>query len=244
MNQTPVLQILLQNIKSIGTQKISAASIWKQLYVFGNQSLGIVVFCVTFMGVILITEYSFHMKLVIGNDSMVPSFAMIMLTRELAPIVTALLLTSRMGASIAAELAAMKNTEELDAYRLLGLDIIETYVAPRTLASALSTWTLTSIALAISILGAWFSAVVFLNFSSGPFFSTLLVFSNASDFILMSIKAFVFGIIIPPISAHYAFKAQQGASGVGHAATHAVVTNSISIIILNFVITYLFALLG
>ena len=224
--------------------RISSRDIWKQLYEFGNSSIGIVVLCVTFMGIILISEYSFHMKLVIGNDSMIPGFAMILLIRELAPIVGALLITSKMGASIAAELAAMKNTEQIDAYRLLGLNIVELYVAPRTLASSIAAWSLATISLAIAIVGAWFSAVVFLNFSTGPFFQSLFIFVGYGDLILMSIKALVFGCCIPSICAHYGLQASFGAEGVGHATTDAVVGTSITVIILDFVITYLYAVLG
>lgn len=238
------LKILKTSLLALANGKVSSKDVWKQLYEFANSSLGIVVLCVTFMGIILISEYSYHMKLVIGNDSMIPGFAMILLIRELAPIVGALLITSKMGASIAAELAAMKNTEQIDAYRLLGLDIVELYVAPRTFASAISAWSLSMISLAIAVVGAWFSAVFFLNFSTGPFFQSLFIFVSASDLILMSIKAIVFGTCIPAISAHYGLRASFGAEGVGHATTDAVVGNSITIIILDFVITYLYAVSG
>jgi phospholipid/cholesterol/gamma-HCH transport system permease protein len=173
---------------------------------------------------------------------MIPGFAMIMLARELAPIVAALLITSKMGASIAAELAAMKNTEQIDAYRLLGLNVIDIYVAPRTLASALSTWVLATLALGIAVLGAWMSAVVFLNFSTGPFFQNLFIFVSAKDFLLMAVKSVVFGACIPAISAHYGLNAKFGAEGVGTATTDAVVGNSITIIFFDLIITYLFTL--
>jgi len=234
-------RILAKSLRALLRGRASTREIWSQLYEFGNSSIGIVVLCVTFMGIILISEYSFHMKLVIGNDSMIPGFAMILLIRELAPIVGALLITSKMGASIAAELAAMKNTEQIDAYRLLGLDIIELYVAPRTLASAISAWALATISLAIAVLGAWFSAVVFLNFSTGPFFQSLFIFVSSGDLVLMSVKALIFGSCIPAISAHYGLQASFGAEGVGHATTDAVVGNSITIIVMDFVITYLYA---
>ncbi|MEO5667722.1 MAG: ABC transporter permease [Bdellovibrionota bacterium] len=235
------LRILFKSISALLSGRTSSKEIWKQLYEFGNSSIGIVVLCVTFMGIILISEYSYHMKLVIGNDSMIPGFAMILLIRELAPIVGALLITSKMGASIAAELAAMKNTEQIDAYRLLGLDIVELYVAPRTVASALSAWALSTISLAFAIMGAWIAAVVFLNFSTGPFFQSLFVFVSGKDLLLMSLKAIIFGSCIPAISAHYGLNASFGAEGVGHATTDAVVGNSITIIVMDFVITYLYA---
>jgi phospholipid/cholesterol/gamma-HCH transport system permease protein len=237
-------RILLKSLRTLALGRASSKDIWKQTYEFGNSSIGIVVLCVTFVGIILISEYSFHMKLVIGNDSMIPGFAMILLMREIAPIIGALLITSKMGASMAAELAAMKNTEQIDAYRLLGLDIVELYVAPRTFASAVSAWSLATISLGIAIMGSWFAAVTFLNFSTGPFFQSLFIFVSAQDMILMSLKAVIFGACIPSISAHYGLQASFGAEGVGHATTDAVVGNSITIIILDFVITYFYAMAG
>lgn len=238
------IQIFLRTLFVLALGRVSSADIWKQLYEFMNKSLGIVVLCVTFMGVILITEYSFHMKLAIGNDAMIPGFAMIMLTREMAPIVAALLITSKMGASMAAELAAMKNSEQIDAYRLLGLNIIDIYVAPRTFASALATWALATLALGIAMIGAWLSALVFLNFSTGPFFQSLFVFVKGTDFVLMAIKAVVFGACIPSISACFGMRSKFGAEGVGTATTNAVVGNSITIIFLDLVLTYLFSLVN
>lgn len=240
---TPVqrnFEILGRVLSALLRFKISAQETWKQCYEFGNKTFGIVALCVTFMGVILITEYSFHMKLVIGNDSMIPAFAMIMLARELAPIVTALLITSKMGASVAAELSAMKNTEQIDAYRLLGLNVVDLFVAPRVIGSILANVCLSLVALAIAVLGAWLSAVYFLNFSTGPFFHSLVVFLSPLDFVMMSVKSFFFGLVIPIISAYHGLEAKHGAEGVGEATTNAVVSNSIAIIILDFVITYAF----
>ena len=232
------LKILFRSVWVLITFKCSLKDIWEQCYEFGNKTIGIVALCVTFMGIILITEYSYHMKLVIGNDSMIPAFAMIMLARELTPIVTALLITSKMGASIAAELSAMKNSEQIDAYRLLGLNIVDLYVAPRLVASIFANVSLCFVALAITVVGAWGSAVYFLNFSTGPFFHSLMVFLSPMDFILMTVKATCFAIVIPVISAYCGLEAKHGAEGVGEATTNAVVGNSITIIILDFIVTY------
>ena len=82
-------------------KKIRAKETFQQLYFVANESLGIIVLCVCFAAVVTILEASFHMKLVIQNDSMVPGFAALLIIRELAAVVTALLLTSRIGAGMA-----------------------------------------------------------------------------------------------------------------------------------------------
>src|SRR2546423_184032 len=93
-----------------------------QLYSIGVKSAPVILFSVSFAAVVTILEYAYHMKLVIQSASMVPGFAALLVLRELGVVITALLLTSRVGAGIAAELGTMNITEQIDAYRLLHLD--------------------------------------------------------------------------------------------------------------------------
>ena len=237
-----ILRTARQTLASLAMRRFGFNETINQLYEFGVNSLSIILLCVTFVGIIIIIEYSYHMKAVIGNDSLIPSFAMIMLARELAPAITALLLTSKMGASIAAELGAMKTSEQLDAYRLLGLSPIDLFVTPRFIASALATLSLAMISLFIATLGALFAAVTMLGFSVGSFFQGLFIFVSAGDFVLCAVKALMFGASIPIISATLGFRCKFGAEGVGMCTTDAVVVNSIWIIILDFILTYLFSL--
>lgn len=235
-----VLTVAGRTVASIVRGRFSWREVMKQLYEFGNGCLGIITLCVTFMGVIIFLEYSYHIKLIIHNDSLVPSFAMIMLTRELAPVVAALLLVSKMGASIAAELGAMKTTEQLDAYRLLGLNAVDLFVAPRVIASALATLMLSIVSLFVALVGGWVVCTVLLQFSTGGYMNSLLAFTGKADFLLLGAKAVAFGIWIPIISATYGFRCRFGAEGVGLATTDAVVANSIWIIIMDFILTYMF----
>jgi phospholipid/cholesterol/gamma-HCH transport system permease protein len=102
-----------------------------------NESVGIVCLCVGFAAMVTIIEASFHMKLVIHNDSMVPGFAAMLILRELGAVVVALLITSRVGAGIAAEVGTMQITEQIDALRMMGIDPIRLIVAPRLIASVI-----------------------------------------------------------------------------------------------------------
>ena len=81
----------------------------EQMYNAAVQSMGIVLLSQTFISLMLITEFSFHMKLILRQDSLVPAFSTVLMVRELGPVITAFLLTSRVGAGIAAEIASMKN---------------------------------------------------------------------------------------------------------------------------------------
>jgi phospholipid/cholesterol/gamma-HCH transport system permease protein len=236
-----IIEVFLETLRSLFRRRFSWREVLLQLYDFGVGSLGIISLCVTFVGIIMILEYSYHMKLVIQNDSLIPSFAMVMLARELAPAVTALLLTSKMGASTAAELAAMKTTEQLDAYRLLGLNPVDLFVSPRVIASALATGTLTLIGLFLAVVGGLFSATTVLGFSVASYFQSLFLYVSFLDFITCITKAMLFGASIPVISAALGFRCGFGAEGVGLSTTDAVVANSIWIIILDFILTYFFS---
>ncbi len=236
-----ILSVFWDTLKSLFRGRFSRKEVIQQIYEFGVGSFGIIVLCVTFVGIIMILEYSYHMKLVIQNDSLIPSFAMVMLARELAPAVTALLITSKMGAAIAAELAAMKTTEQLDAYRLLGLSPIDLFVSPRVIASAVSTGLLTFIGLFLAVVGGLFSATTVLGFSVASYFQSLFMYVGFIDFVTCITKAVFFCASIPIISATLGFRCGFGAEGVGLSTTDAVVANSIWIIILDFFLTYFFS---
>lgn len=239
--------ILLLNILSVGRQstwslltgRLRYKDFIHQLYSFLTGSWLIVSVCLSFVGVVIAIEYSYHIKLIIGNDTLIPGFAMVMLARELAPAITALLIVSKMGAAMAAELGAMKGSEQIDAYRLLGISPISMYVAPRMAASTITLILMSMFALTISLIGAWFASVTFLDFRTGDFFLSVFAFANYRDFILCFIKAAFFGWSIPVVACTLGFRAKPGAEGVGLCTTDAVVYTSIWIIIFDFIITYL-----
>lgn len=244
--------ILLLNILSVARQsawviitgRLRYRDFIHQLYTFLMGSWLIVGVCVSFVGVVISIEYSYHIKLIIGNDTLIPGFAMAMLCRELAPAITALLIVSKMGAAMAAELGAMKGSEQLDAYRLLGISPIAMYVAPRVAASVLNLVLMTMFALVVALAGSWFATVNFLHFTSEDFFLSLFAFTTYRDFLLCFTKAAFFGWSIPVVACTLGFRAGPGAEGVGLCTTDAVVYTSIWIIVFDFVITYVWTAAG
>jgi phospholipid/cholesterol/gamma-HCH transport system permease protein len=239
-----ILSVARQSAWTIISGRLSYRDFINQLYTFLMGSWLIVGVCVAFVGIVISIEYSYHIKLIIGNDTLIPGFAMVMLTRELAPAITALLIVSKMGAAMAAELGAMKGSEQLDAYRLLGISPVALYVAPRVAASTLTLIIMTMFALVIALLGSWFATVNFLHFTSEDFFLSLFAFTTYRDFILCFTKAAFFGWSIPVVACTLGFRAGPGAEGVGLCTTDAVVYTSIWIIIFDFVITYFWTALG
>lgn len=218
---------------------------WKefvqQLYFFANRSLPIVLFCVCFAAVVTILESSFHMKLVIQNDSMVPGFAALLILRELGAVVTALLLTSRVGAGYASEIGSMKVTEQLDALKMLGINPVQFLVVPRFLAGVVGGVVLTIVANITCLLAAVLVSESYLGYTPSMFIAAMNRFVSFQDLVFAMIKGAFFGGIIPIVAAYFGFRCQSGADGVGKATTNTVVVASIGVIVIDFVLSYTFS---
>ena len=213
---------------------------FEQMYVLGVQSVPIIVVSLAFIGLMMILELAFHMRLVLKHDSLVPAFSAVLMVRELGPVITCLLLTSRIGAGIAAEIGSMKVTEQIDALKLLSIDPIDYLVIPRWIGSVFAALSLTLISIAVALGGGALLAAQKLGTSSGEYFNTVFFFVKFPDVLRCLIKAAVFGTIIPLIASYQGFSCQLGSAAVGEAATQAVVKASLAIIIADFLLTYLF----
>ena len=235
------LQLMFTAIDEIFRPPVRVKEFIKQLEFIANQSVIIIVVCVCFAAMVTILESSYHMKLVIQNDSLVPGFAAMLILRELGVVVTALLLTSRVGAGIAAEVGTMKITEQIEALEMLGIRPIQYLVVPRLLAGILGTVILTIIANIVCIAVAMIVSNLYLGFTLGMFVSSMHRFVGQVDFVTAITKGAVFGMIIPLVGCYYGFKCELGAEGVGRATTMSVVTSSVAIIVFDFLLSYAFS---
>lgn len=225
------------------TGQIRKAETLQQTYFIANGSLGIIVFCVCFAAMVTILESSFHMKIVIQNDSMVPGFATMLILRELGAVVTALLLTSRVGAGIAAEVGTMKITDQIDALKMLGIDPIHYLVIPRWIGCVVAGIVLTLIGNLVCIYVAMLVSEAYLGFSPAIFLSAMNRFVDFKDLWFSVIKGACFGSVIPLVSCYFGFGCKSGAEGVGNATTNSVVVSSVSIIVIDFILSYAFSYL-
>jgi phospholipid/cholesterol/gamma-HCH transport system permease protein len=232
---------LARSLKATMTPPFRVKDMVAQLEFVGWQSLPVVLFCVSFAAIVTIIESAYHMKLVVQNDSLVPGFASLLILRELGVVVSSLLLTSRVGAGIAAEVGSMQITEQVDALRMLGIDPIRFLVVPRFVACVLGN---VMLSLAANMTCLYFAMLVSearLGFSSGSFLSGMRTFVGYHDLVFAMIKGACFGAVIPLIACFFGFRCQSGAEGVGLATTNSVVTASVTIIVMDFVLTYLFS---
>lgn len=214
----------------------------KELERLVHESTPIVLLCVSFAAVVTILESSYHMNLVIGDDSLVPGFAAVLILRELGAVVTALLLSSRVGASIAAEVANQTTTEQVEALRLLGIKPRSFIVIPKLLAMSLGVPILTVLANVICLAAAGLVAYFYMDYSADMFVTAFRRFAKLEDLWFLAIKGFAFGAWIPLVATFLGFRCRGGAQEVGMVTTWSVIWSSVGVIVLDFVLTLLFSL--
>ncbi len=232
------LQLTAKSFAAAVTPPFRWNDIAKQISVIAIESAPVVLFSIGFAAIVTIIESSFHMKIVIKDDSLVPGFAALLILRELGAVVTALLITSRVGAGLAAEVGSMQITEQIDALKMLGIDPVRYLVAPRLVASIIGCAILTIVACMVCLFAAMIVTEVRLGSSTGMFLMAMRNFVGVQDLIFAGIKGATFGAVIPIVSCFYGFRCQSGAEGVGLATTNSVVTSSVSIIVLDFVLSF------
>ena len=236
-----IMDLIFHTLVGVVSPPYRFKDITKQISFVAVESAPIVVFCVSFAAVVTIIEASFHMKIVVQNDSLVPGFAAMLILRELGAVVAALLITSRVGAGLAAEVGSMQITEQVDALRMLGIDPVRFLVVPRFVACVVGGFLLSVIANLVCLWCAMVVTDVSLGYSTGSFIVSMRTFVGFQDLVFASIKGACFGAAIPIFSCYYGFKCKAGAEGVGTATTNSVVTTSVAIIVIDFVLSFVFS---
>lgn len=159
------------------------------------------------------------------------------LIKELGPVVTALLFAGRAGTALASEIGLMRATDQLAAMEVMAIDPIRRIVAPRFVGGAISVPLLTAVFNAIGILGAWFIGVYIMGVDGGAFWSQMQEYVDPSDIGEGVSKSIVFGIAASLIAVYEGYNCAPTAEGVGMATTRTVVTTSIAVLILDYMIT-------
>jgi phospholipid/cholesterol/gamma-HCH transport system permease protein len=173
----------------------------------------------------------------VGMESMVGSTVLLAVARELAPVLTSLMVAGRVGSAYATELGTMRVTEQIDAMEVLAVDPINYLVVPRVFASAVMVPCLSIIFLVVATIGSYIVGVGVLGIDEGAFMARIEWFLDPFDFTHGLYKAIVFGIVIALVGCYKGYNASGGARGVGMATTQAVVIGSISVFVLDYVLT-------
>ncbi len=173
-------------------------------------------------------------------EQFVPNIVVVGLTRELGPVLAALMLTGRVSAAIAAEIGSMRVTEQIDALFTLSTDPFQYLMVPRLIAATLFLPVLVLIADVVGVMGGFLVATQSLDFNGVTYLRNTLDFVTQNDILTGLIKAAVFGFIIALMGCYHGFYAGRSAVGVGRATTYAVVSAAILIFASNYILTTLF----
>ena len=161
-----------------------------------------------------------------------------MMWREFAPTITGLMVATRVGSGIAAEVGSMVVTEQVDALRMCNADPVEYLLAPRTIASALMVMLLTVVGVVAATVAGMFIAKAGFDIPYQTFLNLSLV--GPKDVVIGMTKAFSYGLAIPVIAGQAGLQASGGSAGVGWATTRAVVNTSFAVIVIDFVLSGFF----
>ncbi len=229
--------LAVETVKAMFTARIRWRLVLEQIVEIGTRSQVVVAVTGAFTGAVFSAQivFQFHK---IGMDSASGSISSLALFRELGPVLSAIMISGRVGAAIAAEIGTMKVTEQLDALRSLGVSPIDYLVVPRWIALMASMPLLVAEACALGLAASYIIAIPMLGVAEAPYLRNLFFYTHLSDIAIALIKGFVFAVVIACVSCHEGLATANGAAGVGRAPTRAVVISSLSILGMNLFLTF------
>lgn len=240
-----LFEMLGEYVSLIGIVAVAAfrkppswANVCNQLFHFGVMSLPVVAITGFTTGFVLAAQafYQLNEKGLAGITGVLVAKSMI---TELGPILTAFMVTGRIGASMCAELATMKVTEQIDALKSMAINPHAYLVAPRFIAGVIMNPLLTLFSIVMGIFGGYLIAVYYFSLSPLTYFAPMKIHITWFDLFTGMVKAFVFGILFVSVCCYKGMRTTGGAAGVGRATTQSVVTSYILILVADFFLTML-----
>lgn len=218
--------------------RIDYPELRRNMYKMSVKSLPIVIITALFTGAIMVIQAAPIVKR-LGAEGLVGWAAGFTALREIAPLLTALMISGRVGANNTAELGTMVVTEQLDALRVLAIDPIAFLILPRFIGIVVTLFMMTLYADALAILGATYTAKALLHVEPSSFYhgltSGLLGLGDVANGLFKSI---VFGIVMALASCHFGLATKGGAPGVGRAVNATVVASAAGIFVLDYFVSF------
>ena len=212
---------------------------WRAFVEFSYFSLPVVALTAIFSGMVIALQ-SFTGFARFSAEGAIPGVVVLSVVRELAPVLAGLMVSGRVGASMAAELGTMRVTDQIDALTTLSTNPMKYLVAPRLLAGLVALPLLVLVADVLGVLGGFIVSTVKLGFNPTGYLVNTLNFVTEDDVVAGLAKAGVFGFLIALMGCYNGYNSRGGAQGVGAATTGAVVAASILILAFDYVMTELF----
>lgn len=218
--------------------RMDGRELMKNLYKMGNMSVAIVALTAFFTGGLMVIQSGIFVKRfnaagLVGWGSGYAIF------REVGPILIALMFSGRVGANNTAELATMTVTEQIDGLRALAIDPIRYLIVPRVVAMMIALFALTILGDLIALGGGLLFSKLILDIEFSTFYYSLVDNLKPADFLHGLYKSIVFGLSIALTSCYFGISVRGGAVGVGRAVNAAVVAAAMSIMLIDFFMTYL-----
>jgi phospholipid/cholesterol/gamma-HCH transport system permease protein len=210
-------------------------AVLQQMYEIGNRSVFFLTVVMGFIGMILVYQAGLQTKRVVPDLTMLGANFLELLVRDLAASIGALMLATRVGAGIAAEIGSMVVTEQVDALRMSAADPIDYLIKPRFIASLLMSTCLIIWSAAVAFCAGMLTAYAMFDVMPRTFLNVSLV--DAGDMTVGLVKCVAYGAAIPVVSGHSGLSTYGGSEGVGWATTRAVVSSSLAVIVLNVIIS-------
>jgi phospholipid/cholesterol/gamma-HCH transport system permease protein len=230
-----LVRILGQSVQAVRRPSL----VIKQIYNAGARSLVIIMLSGLFVGMVL-GLLGDDLLQRFGSESALGVVAALGLTKELGPVLTALLFAGRAGTALCSEIGLMKATDQLAAMEMMAVDPVRYVVAPRFLGGLIAMPLLTAIFNCIGIYGAQLIGVSMMRIAAGTFWSQLQGALSFGDVKEGVIKSFVFGAACSLLAVYEGYNAEATAEGVGLATTRTVVTSAVLVLLLDYMLTAFF----
>ncbi|MBW3624700.1 MAG: ABC transporter permease [Armatimonadetes bacterium] len=231
-------QLLWRCIGSVLTFSFSPGDVLNQMSVVGVNSMPLVLLTIAFSGMVL-ALYTAQQLVQMGLGNYVGGMVAITMSREAAPVLSAIVVAARAGSAIAAEIGSMKVSEQIDALRALAVDPVHYLVVPRFIALVLMLPAITMLANVTGTAGGYLVAAS-AGVSGGSFLSSIRHLVSMSDINSGLFKTLIFGAIIALVSCYQGLNTRGGAVGVGRATTASVVISIVFIYVADFLLVRFF----
>ncbi|MCB0308339.1 MAG: ABC transporter permease [Bdellovibrionales bacterium] len=233
-----MLRMLWASCKLVVTPPVRWQLIVDQMQFIGVGSLFIVVLTAIFSGMVFALQ-SGRAFAIFGAETLTGAVVTITLSRELAPVLTALMVTARSGSAMAAQIGTMQVTQQIEALSAMAVNPIDYLIAPRIVAAILVMPMLTSIFDFVGLLGAYIVSTKLLNIDPAMFMEKIRYYVDVADIVQGLFKSIFFAVILSLVSCYQGLQAQKGAYDVGRRVTMAVVISSVAILVADYFLTAL-----
>lgn len=228
-------RVFTRTVRSCFSSPSVPGAVAREMYAIGNRSLVFLAVVMAFIGMIVVYQAGIQMLRVVPDMAQLGPTYLEMLVKDLAASIGALMLATRVGAGIAAEIGSMVVTEQVDALRMCAMDPIDYLIKPRFIASIAMTTVLIILCGSIAFVSGMWSAHTFFDVNPSTFANTSRV--GAGEIITGLTKCIAYGAAIPVVSGYCGLTTYGGSEGVGTATTRAVVNSCLAVIILDFLIS-------